>query len=72
MVGTSTPQVKHKRREMIHAELKRWKEAGIEADRLERSGIDNPEARREFAKQRQNEPASWLRAESYIDVELGI
>ena len=56
---------------MIHAELYRWKEAGIEADRLERSGIDNPEARREFAKQRQNETASWLRAESYIDVELG-
>jgi len=72
MVGTSTPQVKHKRREMIHAELHRWKEASIEVAKCEAGGIETPTERRAFVKHRHNQDAHWARAVAYIDVELEI
>ena len=72
MAGSGTLQVKHKRREMIHAELNRWKEASIEVAKCEAGGIETPTERQAFVKHRHNQDAHWARAVAYIDVELGI
>lgn len=72
MPGTGTLQVKHKRREMIHAELHRWNHASIEVAKCAAGGIETPTEQREFVKHRHNQGAHWARAVAYIDVELGI
>ena len=72
MGDSGTLQVKHKRREMIHAELHRWKEASIEVAKCEAGGIETPPERRAFVRHRHNQDAHWARAVAYIDVELEI